>query len=649
MVRAPRDIGDKLIISALNDSGPISYPLARVPNNVSYETVSEQPEAEPNQPVAWPLTFHGGISYSEYDPRVGGALTNAGLLANEPNIIKWPPKLNGVSLADDAKPPNYFFEATVNDSGADDGQPVLYVIVNEAAEINVYKISLDSGDFGTLLNTKTFAITPTQPCGHPAEWNDGSNTRWYLGLGDNGKIQRLDSVVSSTSADTWAASSDADARHLKVVGNQLVRSTNENQVSILPRAGDPNTEASWGGDFFVGEVSSDITELGEASGLGYIATELGFFEWDLTGEAENVFPEIGKAERNGQGMVYWHGGFLIPAATGLWWTRTGTPVGPDSNPNNFANSPSLGTDLYAKHGRWTGLAPFGKYIYALYSDSTGQANLVLQGRERDDEDPPGWGPLVWHVIGVVGSDLADFQGIHIAKASEFGATDVRPSLWAARGDNLAYWWLDKDGDLGSRRGDIEVGPGNVPIRSGNFHFGYPRVLKQLQVIEGWGEDLSATEKFDFRVYRDGGSAEAVGAEITSDGFFQRFWTQDTNDTARSMLVECRYTGDSSTGLDGPRLFNVMVRAILVPGATREWTFLLAVEDEQSKTAKKIRSELEGYVGDMKKYTLPDKDTFNGVMGKVRMLRADEISALTPRNLDPPHYVIAAPVREISGS
>ncbi|KKK59938.1 hypothetical protein LCGC14_3029400, partial [marine sediment metagenome] len=33
----------------------------------------------------------------------------------------------------------------------------------------------------------------------------------------------------------------------------------------------------------------------------------------------------------------------------------------------------------------------------------------------------------------------------------------------------------------------------------------------------------------------------------------------------------------------------------------------------------------------------------------RMLRADEINRLTPRNQEPPHYVIAATVREMSGS
>ncbi len=653
MARAPRDIGDRVVIASVADASPISYPLARIPNNVSYETVSEQPEAEPNQPLAWPISMHGGMAYTKYDPRQAGVMIQTGLLTYEPGVFRAPLAITAVTLTGAAGPWNYSFETTVNDGGADDGQPVRYIIANEAAEINVYKVSLDSGDFGTLLNTKTFSVTPTQPCGQPAEWNDGSNTKWYLGLGDStNRIQRLTTIVSSTSADTWTASSDADARHLKVVGNQLIRSTNENQVSILPQGSDPLTEANWGDDFFVGDVSADITELGEAGGLGYIAKEDGFYEWDLTGEAENILPEIGKAPRNGQGMKYWHGGFMIPAASGLWWTRTGKPVGPDSNPENRGRHPTLASSAFLmKHGRWQGLAVYGSYIYGLYTNSSGSNASTVFARERDESDPPGWGPLVWHVLAAPPITQAKFLGLHIAQASEFGASDVRPTLWSHNANNTTYMWLDRDGGPISRIGDIDLTDTAQFATTGDLDFNLPRVLKQLQVIEGFAEGFAGSgHAFEFSVERDGGSNATVGAEVTADGFFQRFWTQDTNDTARSITFNVQWKGTSNlTSTNGPQLRDVVVQAVAVPDTTREWTFLFAVEDEQSKTAKLIRSELEGYVGDMKKYTLPDRDTFNGVMGKPRLLRADEISALTPRNLDPPHYVIAAAVREMSGS
>lgn len=649
MARGPSDIGDELKISVLDNSSPISYPLARIPNNVSYETVSEQAEAQPNQPVAWPISFHGGLSNFKYTPQTANASVGAGVIANEADVLRAAVLYTNVTLTGSANPPNYFFEATVNDAGADDGQPVLYIIANEAAEINVYKVSLDSGDFGTLLNTKMFAITPTQPCGRPAEWNDGSNTRWLVPLGDGGFIQRLDSVVSGTAADTWTGD-DADARHLQVVGNQLVRSTNENQVSILSRGTSAIAESNWAGDFFVGDVSAKITELGEASGLGYIAKENGFFEWDLEGEAANVLPEIGNAPRNGQGMKYWHGGFLIPAATGLWWTRTGQPIGPDSNPNNRANHPSLTSEQdRIKHGQWMGLADYGAYIYGVYATSSGSDMKILWGRERAEEDPPGWGPLIWHVVGGAGADFDDFFGCTITETSEFSASETRPFLWSPANDEISYTQLDKDGAPAGRRGDIDLATSGQ-IYTGELDFGLPRVTKQLHKIDGWAEDMNTGHKWQVFVFRDGGSQEQVGSGITTDGYFEAFWTQDTNDTARMVIVQVSWSAsDNTTNQNGPHLRDVMIRAVAVPDVTREWTFLFAVEDEQSKTAKKIRSELEAYVGDMKKFTLPDRDTFNGVMGKPRMLRADEINRLTPRNQEPPHYVIAATVREMSGS
>ena len=649
MTRAPSDIGDKVVIAALNDTGPISYPLARIPNNVSYETVSDQPEAEPNQPLAIPLSFEGGLGYSFYGENKG-AITSNGMLVHEPGIIRARLVSNTLTLTGAANPPNYFFETTVNDAGADDGQPVLYLIANEAAEINVYKISLDSGDLGTLLNTKTFAVTPTQPCGHPVEWHDGSNTKWYFGTGDNGKIQRLTTIVSGTAADTWTAASINTARHLRVVDNKLIRSIDANHVSVLPQDADP-LEGSWGGNFNVGTASANITELGEASGLSYIAKEDGFYEWDLEGEAENVFPEIGFAPRNGQGMIYWHGGFLIPADTGLWWTRTGKPVGMDSNPNNKANDPSLEATDYFKHGRWMGLAPLGEYIYGVYLTSDGTFAVQAFGRERNVSDPPGWGPIVWHIIQDTNADFDDFYGVFITKTSEFSATETRPCLWSADGNNLTHTFLDKDGAPASRRGDIDIAA-SAEVISGRIDGGMPNVPKQLQVIEGWLADIAANQNFQLKVFRDGEiSSENVGSVVSSDGFFRNFWTQDSNDTARSILARVVFAGSGSvlTDTNGPHLRGVVIRMIALPRTTREWTFLFAVEDKQSKTAKKIRSELEGYVGDLKKYTLPDKDTFNGVMGKPRLLRADEINALTPRNQEPPHYIISCVVREMAGS
>ncbi len=660
MARAPRQIGDKVVIGAVDGTtGLKKYALVPTRNNVSYETVSEQPEVQPNQALAWPLTFHGGIGYSHYNPQQAGWVQGGNILTHEPNVIRAPLAATAVTLTGAANPVNYMFETNVGSTSS--GKPVLYAIANESAEVNVYKISLDSADYGTLLSTQTFSVTPTQPCGQPAEWNNGSDTRWYLGLGDpTNKLQRLDTVATGTNNDTWqpedSGTGTADARHLKVVGNRLMRSTGANEVSLLPRAGNPLTEASWGSEFFIGDVSADITELGESGGLGYIAKTDGFYEWDTVGQAVNIFPEIGKEVRGGQGMVYWHGGFMIPSSA-LWWTRTGKPVGPDSNPHYSANDPSLGgpaSSEFVKQGRYHGLAPFDEYIYADYKCGTQTDNTtayVLWGRERDRDDPPGWGPIVWHGIQTMVNDFDDFHAVKITELSEFTSTDIRPCLWFCRGNNLDFIFLDKDGSPFSVRGEIDVRSGASSVFTGRFDFGHPRVLKQLWKIDGWAEDMSSTDyNFRFRVRRDGGSAEDVGGLITTDGYFESFWTQDSNDTTRSMLVDVQWNGTTNlTNLNGPHLRDVMVRAYAVPDVSQVWTLLFAVEDGMNKTAKKIRSELEAFRSDLKQYELPDGDSFNGVMGQIRLLRSDEIRELMPEMQPPPKYVLQATVREMVSS
>ena len=723
MGRAPSPLGDKIVVSTVAGASHKDYPLAQIPNNVSYEDVSDQPEAQPNQPVSVPLTFHGGMAYSHYDPTTAGYVENLGWIVNERNVLRPPLKINTVTLTGAANPVQYHFETAVNDSGADDGDPVAYFIAPEAAEINVYKVSLaatgangsvnaavtttagspgtltdtraawttnewagrvvtcnsqtltvasntatvltggdwsgDPGDgaawvlglggYGYVANIKTFAVTPTQPMGRPAEWNDGSNTEWRVPTGDTtNDIQSLTSCVSGIANDIWG-SGDGDARFLRVVKNQLHRTTGTNEVSILANAANPETEASWGDEHPVGDAGTKITDLLEVNGTSYICKEDGLYEWDGVGSADRVL-DTGRATRNGQGATYWHGGFVIPAASGLWWTRMGEPVGPDSNPNNRGNQTSIGTGRYFKQGRWMGLAGFGAYLYGLYVHSVGTAAYLACGRERDASDAPGWGPIVWHTLDIPTADLNDFHGTFITEASEFAASDVRPCLWFADGNNVSYLFLDRDGAPLQKRSqiDLEDSGANVFITSGDLDFGFPAVQKQLRAVEGWADDMLSGHSFRFLVGTDGAAILAGPlTAITEDGFFQRFWTQDSADTGRSMVVRVNWQGtDNLTDQAGPHLRNVVFRALLQPHTTRVWTFFLTARDEQAKTGKLVRSELEAYKNDLKKWKLPDGDSFNGVLTDLRLLRADEVRDLVQANQPPPHYLIRAIVREM---
>jgi hypothetical protein len=485
VARPPDPLGDQVAIATVAGASSKKYKLAKTKGNVSYQTVSDQPEAEIGQPIAVPISFHGGMAYSNYNEQVAGCLVNTGVLVNEPTVIRAPSATGDVTLTNANQPCQYYFEVDV-DTGADDGEPRLYCISHDTtdSELNVYKIDLDSTNFGVLVKTHTVGSISTTVLGRPAYWNmDGTNSYWHVPFGGQ-EIRALTAIESGTSADTWtlAGGTNAPGRLLQIFKNKLARTNSvageHNKIMLLDKATDPTTNTNWGGDHRVGGGGINITELGEASSQLIIGAEDGLYEFDGKGTPHNILPDIQYGADNCRGMVYWHGGWMIPAATGLWWTRTGQPVGPDTNPHNYANDISLGVAEYVKHGRWMGLATYGAYIYGLYVDSLGNKGLLHMGRERGETDPPGAGPIIWQVIDSVTADLDDFHGIFITKKSEYGASDVRPCLWYPHGNNLRYMWLDKDGAPRNRRGDIALGT-SAGVVSGRIDGGLPGVNKQL--------------------------------------------------------------------------------------------------------------------------------------------------------------------------
>lgn len=846
LTRGKEQAGDKLTISTVAGTGHKSYPLAPLPGNVSNELISLQPEAQPNQPVSAPISFHGGLAYDYYDPQTGGCLVNTGILANEWNVLRAPVKVNTLTLTGAQAPVMYFFEASapggtvtydatatglientdtvtfqitcadqtdellivmvasdeatvstityngdalteygykketdrlvacwyllnpdvgsaydivatmdkdcdavviassyynvnqadplgtfahaedtsdapsdavpcgsgdevvdilctgnvtatkdasqdaIDDDLADTTirggssretstgasvtmswalgassswilgavpihgltKPVLYANSVEDGEVNLSKVSLDNSDFGTLLNTKTWSVATTKPMGRPVKWTDGGNTYWRQPLGDNGLIDSLTTVASGSSADTWSGGSDAAARHLSVVKNQLYRTKGDNEINILARNADPETDANWTGNFYVGDTGYKITDIGSVAGIASICKEDGVWMFDGVSEASNILPELGIGERNGQGLSFGRGGFFYPGVASLYWGLTGQPIGPDSfDDRHVANDPSVGKGAYFKHGRWNGTVFYNGHLYGLYVNSTGEFAFVVWAHPVGEQ----WR---WQTIAVIAADFNDFHGIHVAETSKFSASEVRPCLFFAAGNNLSWIWLDKNGAPMLRRGDIDLHT-SATVASGRIDNGMPRVNKQLTYVSGWAEGFAATadhHQFQLKVYRDDGNAESVGTAITGDGsspdgYFTKYWTQDTNDEYRSLIFEATWTGTGSlTDQDGPRLRDVQIHAIAKPATTRLWSFLISAKDDDSfRTATTIRSDLEGYLNDLKKYKFPHEDAFSGMLVDLQPVRADEINQLTPRGQSPPHFVFRATVREMPSS
>jgi hypothetical protein len=521
-------------------------------------------------------------------------------------------------------------------------RPVLYAISVEDGEVNAYKISTDSLNYGTLVNTKTWTGKTTKPMGRPAEWTSGGATVWLMPLGDNVLLDSLTTVAATTSNDTWSGGTDAYARHLLVVKDQLYRLAGTNEINILPRNTDPETDSGWTGNHYLGDAGFLVTDLAQVGGLCSIPKEDGLWEFDGVAKSINILPEIGIAERNGQGLSYGRGGFFVPGVAGLYWTRTGEPISPESHDDTHtANDPSIGAGEYFKHGRWMGTASYNGHFYGLYVNSAGTTGFVVWAYPVNQQ----WR---FHVLASVTADFDDFHGVYVTETSKFSASEVRPCFWFANGNDVSYIWLDKNGAPMLRRGDVDVAAA-ATVTSGRIDFGYPRVLKQLHYISGWADDMVTSDTFTCKVYRDGATdAETVGSAITADGYFDEYFTQDTDDTCRSLLFSAVWaaSGDT-TDLNGPHLRDVQIHAVLQPAVTRVWEFLVVAEDTGSRTAKKIRTEWEAYIGDLLKFELPDGDSFNGVASPLEMLRPDEVRDLF--NQDPPSYAFRATVREMPSS
>jgi hypothetical protein len=160
VARPPDPLGDQVAIATVAGASSKKYKLAKTKGNVSYQTVSDQPEAEIGQPVAVRISFHGGGSYSTYNEQVAGWLINNGMMVDEPRTIRAKGLSTSVTLTGANQPCQYYFEADVNEAAQDDlGRPRLIAIGYDSTdtEINAYKISLAYGytATGTGVTTST--------------------------------------------------------------------------------------------------------------------------------------------------------------------------------------------------------------------------------------------------------------------------------------------------------------------------------------------------------------------------------------------------------------------------------------------------------------------------------------------------------------
>src|SRR5207249_3562667 len=214
-----------------------------------------------------------------------------------------------------------------------------------------------------------------------------------------------------------------------------------------------------------------------------------------------------------------HGTYAYWVTTSGIWRIFGDsiiPMGFESDLQYFAT-----TDLFVHSTAWISVTAFGRWLYA------SRGSQVWQGFIHED------GLVTWFgaIVNLTSTSIVKVQ------------LDDGPALWCCSSDlgtpTIRRMPLQADGSirasLGSTRGADGVAGVTATLQLGTDDFGQPDHIKQMRrfwVITEDGSAPSMGSTLTLQVERDGGSVEAVGANITTTGFTERTWTVGTNDTFR---------------------------------------------------------------------------------------------------------------------
>jgi hypothetical protein len=402
-----------------------------------------------------------------------------------------------------------------------------------------------SASMATLHTTKDFGAGAI--CGHPAFFEGV----WNISLGATVTAVRLTTIGAGAGADTYTAIPDSTVA-LHFAGPiqkdglaQIARAHSTNNIDLS--ADTTVANGGFGGDFEAGDSGIPISELDVIENELMIVKPDNIYRMDTGGNAYRVqgfisLPQI-TAYDGSNSLVY--GRMFFWAAAGGLWRADGSaaePIDPRAD-ERWVTTPYLQDAYYT--GAVTAL---GRWLYWAVG------NQLWFGYIRDG------GTVHWHgsVSGAIGRVRPQIVTADIT---------VGPLLILAGSGNLYVWQLAQDGSM---RTDLGVSRGAASIlydaAMPETDFGEPEKIKQIRRAWIVAAGLGATAPLTLYIARDRvswGSANAVGAAITSAGYTERTMTPGTNDTAKvvSLLAEIATTaGYNPAALADPRFSEIGIEA-----------------------------------------------------------------------------------------
>lgn len=375
--------------------------------------------------------------------------------------------------------------------------------------------------------------------GQPAKWNG----IWELPLGDDASWVALTTISDGEDDDVWTTRANRKATHFCVMHNELARAYDGRKIELCS-ADDVSDSGNWGGEYYVGQPGTVITNLVEWEDELAIMTEDGMYMYDGVAIARQQLRLMGGVshEDNGKGSINWMLNILVGTADGFMrWIRDASPQGPDAIPGYVNAEDTSDEPIHLHH---YGSAFLQDWIFNAAKDPSDNYHIFTL---RPKEEGFNWDGL-----------LTDTNAITILYI------DPERRLWFNYGNNIAYIALRRGGEPGAGTFGEDSSTGSIYL---------PEITLaddadvRLRVVKVRVQNSKTGFAWKVYAYRDGGAAAQVGAAggITADGESCLYFAPGSNLTAKRLRLRIDWVASGYTPTsDPPEILSIEVWGEAMP-------------------------------------------------------------------------------------
>jgi len=385
----------------------------------------------------------------------------------------------------------------------------------------------------------------------------------------------------SANGDTWTQTdlSDGYAQKFFVspntagTSNVLWKWKGSSYPNELANTTDGRTVAAggvqWSSAAYIGDKTSNITNIFLAANKLFIGREDGLFWYDESGGVHSEMDDLkhNKSSNNFKYVTQWQTCAYFSLGTGLgevMGSQYFDPMGPLTK-----------IDDIGKVGVCVGLSSDKDYIYAAMDEGTN--SIIYKGREVRKDGALRWEWCPWVFLGT--------ETCATAKVCDHSATDRR--LWFGYGNSTAYVILTDNPTADSAARFCTSGFLRMSYHYGNNK--YWDKLLQSAILDVKGGDTGETVQVKYRKDTDTGDGTECIAAAATNGIFETNFSSALN--CKRIQFELHLASDTNTAT--PEVLYFEAKGVEKPTTVRVHEAVYAIGDEPSKRVKTIRTFLRG--------------------------------------------------------